>query len=59
MLIVDVARRDGYSLSNVEAASQDMRCTEPSTVTAEQLATTRAKQSLLKLLGNAYKYRVQ
>jgi len=59
MLIVDAARRDGYSLSNVEAASQDLKCTEPSALTAEQLATTRAKQSLLTLLGKAYKYRVK
>jgi len=59
MLIVDAARRDGYSLSNVEAASQDLKCSESSTLTAEQLATTRAKQSLLKLLGKAYKYRVK
>jgi hypothetical protein len=59
MLIVDAARRDGYSLSNVEAASQDMRCTEPWTVTAEQLATTRGKQSMLKLLAKAYKYRFE
>jgi hypothetical protein len=59
MLIVKAARRDGYSLANVDAALQDLKCTEPSSFTAEQLATTRAKQSLLKLLGKAYKYRVK
>jgi hypothetical protein len=59
MLIVDAARRDGYSLSNVEAAGQDMTCTDASALTAEDLATTRAKQSLLKLLAKAYKYRFE
>jgi hypothetical protein len=57
MLVVDAARREGYSLSNVEAASDAITCTEPSTLSPEQLATTRAKQSLLKLLTKAYKYR--
>ena len=57
MLVVKAARREGYSISNVEAASEDITCSEPLTVTAEQLAATRAKQSLLKLLAKAYKYR--
>jgi hypothetical protein len=56
MLVVDAAARDGYSIANVEAASHDLTCTEPST-TNEELARTRAKQSLLKLLAKAYKYR--
>jgi len=59
MLVVHAAPRDGYSISNVEATSKDMTCTETLTLTAEQLATTRAKQSLLKLLTKAYKYRFQ
>jgi hypothetical protein len=59
MLIVDAARRDGYSLSNVEAAGQDITCTDASALTAEELGTTRAKQSLLKLLAKAYKYRFE
>ena len=57
MLVVNAARREGYSLSNVEAASEAITCTAPSTLTPDQLATTRAKQSLLKLLGKAYRYR--
>ena len=57
MLVVNAVRREGYSISNVEAALQDIASTEPSTLTAEDLATTRAKQSLLKLLRMAYKYR--
>ena len=56
MLIVDAAARDGYSIANVEAASDDLKCTAPSTLTNEQLAQTRGKQSLLKLLAKAYKY---
>ena len=56
MLIVDAAARDGYSIANVEAALDDLKCTAPSTVTNEQLAQTRGKQSLLKLLAKAYKY---
>jgi hypothetical protein len=59
MLIVDAARRDGYSIANVEAADHDLKCAERSSVTAEQLATTRAKQSLIKLLGKAYKFRLK
>ncbi len=59
MLVVSASRREGCSLTNVEAASQDLQRTEPSTCTAEQLATTRAKQSLLKLLLKAHKYRVK
>ena len=39
-----------------EAASHELTCAEPSTVTTEHLAKTRAKQSLLKLLTKAYKY---
>ena len=56
MLIVDAAARDGYSIANVEAASDDLKCTALSTLTNEQLAQTRGKQSLLKLLAKAYKY---
>jgi hypothetical protein len=59
MLVVSASRREGCSLANVEAASQDLQRTETSTFTAEQLATTRAKQSLLKLLLKAHKYRVK
>ena len=59
MLLVDAARRDGHSVANVEAASQDIHCTEISNLTNEQLATSRAKQSLLKLLRKAYKYRFE
>ena len=55
MLVVAAEARDGYSIANVEAASHDLTCTEPST-TNEELARTRAKQSLLKLLTKAYKY---
>jgi hypothetical protein len=55
MLVVAAEARDGYSIANVEAASHDLTCTEPST-TNEELARTRAKQSLLKLLAKAYKY---
>lgn len=55
MLVVDAAARDGYSIANVEAASDDLKCTASLTLTNEQLAQTRAKQSLLKLLVTAYK----
>ena len=57
MLVVGAACREGYSMSNVEATLSDVTSTEISTLTAEQLATMRAKQSLLKLLLKAYKYR--
>jgi len=59
MLVVGAARRQGYSMCNVEAALSDVTSTETSTLTAEQLAVTRAKQSLLKLLLKAHKYRLK
>jgi hypothetical protein len=59
MLVVGAARPEGYSLCNVEAALSDVTSTETSTLTAEQLATMHARQSLLKLLLKAYKYRLK
>jgi hypothetical protein len=59
MLVVGAPRRDGCSVANVEAALSDVTSTETSTLTAEELATMRAKQSLLRLLLKAYKYRVK
>jgi hypothetical protein len=59
MLVVGAPRRDGYSVANVEAALSDVTSTKTSTLTAEELATMRAKQSLLRLLLKAYKYRVK
>ena len=58
MLVVDAARRDGYSIANVDAASHAIKCYEASAETSEEeLATTRAKQALLNLLKRAYSYR--
>jgi hypothetical protein len=57
MLVVDAARRDGYSIANVDAASHAIQCCEASAETNEELATRRAKQALLNLLKKAYSYR--
>lgn len=54
MFLVDAAKRDGYSVSNVEAAAFDVRRSE--TANREQMGITRARQSLLELLKKAYKY---
>jgi hypothetical protein len=57
MCLVGAAHRDGYSVCNVEAAALDIARTKTADHTREQLATRRAKQSLLDLLKKAYKYR--
>lgn len=58
MLVVDAARRDGYSIANVDAASRAIKCCEASAETKEEeVATTRAKLTLLNLLKKAYSYR--
>jgi hypothetical protein len=57
MLVVDAARRDGYSIANVDAASHAIKCGEAPAETNEELATTRAKQALLNLLKKAYIWR--
>ena len=54
MFLVDAVKRDGYSVSNVEAAAFDVRRSE--TANREQMGITRARQSLLELLKKAYKY---
>ena len=54
MFLVDAVKRDGYSVSNVEAAAFDIRRSE--TANHEQMGLTRARQSLLELLKKAYKY---
>lgn len=62
MRLVDAPHRDGYSISNVEAIAHEIAQTQRTnqeTQTSEQLATFRAKQSLLELLKKAYKYRFQ
>jgi hypothetical protein len=59
MAVVDAAGRDGYSVSNVDAAAFDVTKGMASNQTHEHQATTRAKQSLLDLLKKAYKYRFQ
>jgi hypothetical protein len=56
MFLVGAAKRDGYSVSNVEAAAFDIRHSADANPTHEQMGTTRAKQSLLELLKKAYKY---
>jgi len=56
MFLVDSAKRDGYSMSNVDAALFDTRQAETANQTHEELAITRTKQSLLELLKKAYKY---
>jgi hypothetical protein len=57
MAVVDAAGRDGYSVSNVDAAAFDVKKGMATNQTHEHQATTRAKQSLLDLLKKAYKYR--
>jgi hypothetical protein len=57
MSLVGGVRREGYSVCNVEAAAFDIAQAKPAEQTHEQLATRRAKQSLLDLLKKAYKYR--
>ena len=57
MCLVGAAHRDGYSVSNVEAAAIDISRAHTPDETKEQLASRRAKQSLLDLLKKAYKYR--
>ena len=59
MAVVGVAARDGYSVSNVDAAAFDVTKAITTNQTHEHQATTRAKQSLLDLLKKAYKYRFQ
>jgi hypothetical protein len=62
MRLVDATHRDGYSVCNVEAIAHEITQTQRKnhkSQTSEQLATIRAKQSLLELLKKAYKYRFQ
>lgn len=59
MSVVDAVDRDGYSISNVEAAAFDIQKNAAANPTHEQQATARARQSLLDLLKKAYKYRFQ
>jgi hypothetical protein len=57
MRLVGAAHRDGYSVSNVEAAAFDIAQAPPADQPKEQQTARRAKQSLLALLKKAYKYR--
>lgn len=60
--LVDATHRDGYSICNVEAIAHEITQTQHTNQkqqTSEELATVRAKQSLLELLKKAYKYRFQ
>jgi hypothetical protein len=60
MRLVDATHREGYSVCNVEAIADEITQTQRKnhkSQTSEQLATIRAKQSLLELLKKAYKYR--
>jgi len=54
MQVVGAARREGYSIADVEAASHDIACPQERTETKEELTTRHAKQSLLKLLRMAH-----
>jgi hypothetical protein len=59
MHIINAAKRDGYSICNVEAAEHDIRQAKGTKNTKEELTTLRAQQSFLELLKKAYKYRFQ
>jgi hypothetical protein len=59
MHIINAAKRDGYSICNVEAAEHDIRQAKGAKNTKEELTTLRAQQSFLELLKKAYKYRFQ
>jgi hypothetical protein len=59
MHIIHAAKRDGYSVCNVEAAEHDIREAKGTKTTKEELNTMRAQQSFLDLLKKAYKYRFQ
>ena len=56
MCLVDVVKRDGYSVSNVEVALFDVKKIETTDQVHQNLPTTRAKQSMLDLLKKAYQY---
>lgn len=56
MFLVDSVKRDGYSMSNVDAALLEIRQAETTNQTCNELTITRTKQSLLELLKKAYKY---
>jgi len=60
MRLVDASHREGYSICNVEAIAHEITQTQRKnhkSQTSEQLATIRAKQSLLEMLKKAYKYK--
>jgi hypothetical protein len=59
MHIINAAKRDGYSISNVEAATYDIRKAQSTKTTKEELNAMRAQESFLDLLKKAYKYRFQ
>ena len=56
MCLVEATKREGYSLSNVEASVFDIKQKESRNQSHEELAMIRAKQSMLNLLAKAYKY---
>lgn len=59
MHIINAAKRDGYSICNVEAAAHDIRQRQGTNTTKEELNIMRAQHSFLDLLKKAYKYRFQ